>query len=167
MSTPFFKNSCPVPFNQQPLNEYLELKKSFFFSWSICDTSRYLRVLLQIFFLLWFICGLIIFYLQQNQLNILKIFILDFLFIDIVFILILMRLYLGWSYISNRLLSATIFYEESGWYDGQIWIKTMENLTRDRLVGLYQLMPCLNRIKYTFYVFFINFFLHYYLYCSF
>ena len=78
-----------------------------------------------------------------------------------------MRLYLGWSYVVKRLLSATVFYEESGWYDGQIWIKTAENLTRDRLIGIYQIIPFLKRIKYTCLMFILNVTLHYYLYCFF
>jgi len=49
----------------------------------------------------------------------------------------------------KRLLSATVFYEESGWYDGQLWIKTAEIMTKDRLVGLYELNPCMTRISYT------------------
>jgi len=64
--------------------------------------------------------------------------------------LILIRLYLGWSYILYRLFSATVFYEESGWYDGQMWLKTPEMLTKDRLVGTYYILPLLNRIKFTF-----------------
>ncbi len=41
------------------------------------------------------------------------------------------------------------FYEESGWYDGQIWIKTPEMLTKDRLIGTYYVIPLLKRIKLT------------------
>ena len=34
--------------------------------------------------------------------------------------LVVVRLYLGWAYVGNRLLSATVKYEETGWYDGQV-----------------------------------------------
>jgi hypothetical protein len=34
--------------------------------------------------------------------------------------MISLRLYLGWAYIGNRLFSATVEYEETGWYDGQV-----------------------------------------------
>jgi Conserved in the green lineage and diatoms 27 len=44
----------------------------------------------------------------------------------------LVRLYLGWSFVQKRLLSATLFYEESGWYDGQMWIKSVDTLMQDR-----------------------------------
>jgi hypothetical protein len=46
-------------------------------------------------------------------------------------------MYLGWAYVGNRLLSATVEYEETGWYDGQVWVKTPEVLARDRLLGSF------------------------------
>ena len=60
-----------------------------------------------------------------------------------------MRLYLGWSYVIDRLFSATIFYEESGWYDGQVWVKTPEMLIKDRLIGTHCVLPILQRVKIT------------------
>lgn len=32
----------------------------------------------------------------------------------------------GWSYVGDRLLSAVVPYEETGWYDGQLWVKPPE-----------------------------------------
>lgn len=61
--------------------------------------------------------------------------------------LVVLRMYLGWAYVGNRLLSATVEYEETGWYDGQIWVKTAEVLARDRLLGSFQVKPALNRLK--------------------
>ena len=65
-------------------------------------------------------------------------------------VLTLVRLYLGWSYVCDRLAGATIFYEESGWYDGQTWTKPQEILTRDRLIVTYQIQPILKRLQRTF-----------------
>lgn len=42
------------------------------------------------------------------------------------FILSLLFMWQGWSYVGDRLLSAVIPYEESGWYDGQMWVKPPE-----------------------------------------
>lgn len=64
--------------------------------------------------------------------------------------LTLLRLYLGWSYVRDRLFRETIVYEESGWYDGQTWTKPPELLTRDRLMVSYQVQPILERLKQTF-----------------
>jgi len=40
--------------------------------------------------------------------------------------LVVLRIYLGWSYVGDRLLSAVVPYEETGWYDGQMWVKPPE-----------------------------------------
>ncbi|KAG0485057.1 hypothetical protein HPP92_009136 [Vanilla planifolia] len=58
-------------------------------------------------------------------------------------------MYLGWTYVGNRLLSATVEYEETGWYDGQVWVKTPEVLARDRLLGSFSVKPVLTRVKLT------------------
>lgn len=55
----------------------------------------------------------------------------------------------GWSYVGDRLLSAVIPYEESGWYDGQMWVKPPEVLARDRLLGAYKVKPVIKMLKQT------------------
>jgi hypothetical protein len=62
----------------------------------------------------------------------------------------LARLYLGWTYVRDRLSKAEIFYEESGWYDGQVWTKPEEVLQRDRLIVTYQIQALLKRLYITF-----------------
>lgn len=62
----------------------------------------------------------------------------------------LIRLYLGWTYVRDRLYSPVIFYEESGWYDGQTWTKPQEVLTRDRLIVSYEIKPIIRRLQITF-----------------
>jgi hypothetical protein len=44
-------------------------------------------------------------------------------------------------------------YEESGWYDGQLWVKPEEVSNRDRLIVDYQVLPVLQRIRRTLGVF--------------
>ena len=57
-------------------------------------------------------------------------------------------------------MEATVPYEESGWYDGQIWIKPPEILLQDRLIGTYELYPGLLRLQFTlislFFLFFVG-----------
>jgi len=62
---------------------------------------------------------------------------------------LVLRMYLGWSYVGDRLLSAVVPYEETGWYDGQLFVKPPEILARDRLLGSYQVKPVMNRLKQT------------------
>jgi hypothetical protein len=65
----------------------------------------------------------------------------------IVPVLALLQLYFGWLHVGERLQQAAVPYEESGWYDGQVWKKPDEVLNRDRLIRQYQVQPVLNRIK--------------------
>jgi hypothetical protein len=44
-------------------------------------------------------------------------------------------------------MNATVTYEESGWYDGQTWIKTNEVLIQDRLIGVYEVLPILKKLQ--------------------
>lgn len=144
------KKSCPVPFEQQPLNEYFALKESQFFSWSINEKTKFFLMIMYISIVLSILFFPLSIYLAPLNKSPLKFFIINNSIISFIFSLIFLRLYLGWSYVIKRLLSATVFYEESGWYDGQIWIKTAESLMKDRLIGLYELLPFIQRIKYSF-----------------
>jgi len=64
-------------------------------------------------------------------------------------VFMVVRLYLGWSYVRTRLNKAEIPYEESGWYDGQTWEKPEAVLERDRLVVSYQIQPIFQRLQMT------------------
>uniref|UniRef100_A0AAU7YRM4 Ycf36 n=1 Tax=Gracilaria hainanensis TaxID=2871843 RepID=A0AAU7YRM4_9FLOR len=142
------KKKCPVPFDQQPLNEYFALKSSCFFSWSTLPLNKYFIKLFTIFVFIFCISMFLLLYIISKNYSVWQIISLNILATTFIFSLIFARLYLGWSYVVKRLISATIFYEESGWYDGQLWIKSPEVLTKDRLVGLYEVMPFLFRAKY-------------------
>jgi hypothetical protein len=142
---------CPVPRDQQPVNEYEQLKESWLFSWAILDWPRYGRKLAWL--ILW--AGLIVCPIAAASFPPRK-FPLSFglastMGIMAIVALIVVRLLLGWYYIRDRLQSETVVYEESGWYDGQIWNKPAEILTRDRLIVSYQIAPLLQRLRRTVY----------------
>ena len=141
------KKVCPVPFDQQPLNEYKALQESLLFASSAMELPVFITrlfILFIVIILLSFGINIMSFSIRQISLSTI-IYSLLFSFLSIE--LLLIRLYLGWSYVPKRLFSASIFYEESGWYDGQLWVKTVDILTQDRLVGLYQVQPLITRIK--------------------
>jgi hypothetical protein len=140
---------CPVPEEQQPVNEYEQLKESWFFRWATLDRLAYGKKLAWLWLWSWVIVGPI----AAASFPLKKAF-FPFLFsgtfgVTLAVGLVLLRLYLGWIYVHDRLRSEKIFYEESGWYDGQIWTKTPAVLTRDRLIVSYQIEPILNRLQKT------------------
>nr|YP_010850450.1 hypothetical protein Ycf36 [Lophurella caespitosa]WGH13200.1 hypothetical protein Ycf36 [Lophurella caespitosa] len=150
------KSDCPVPFDQQPLNEYLALKESFLFSWSMSTNKSFIANLFYLFISLFAVFSILL-VVFTNTSNLGQFLLLDLIFSNVVIFFLFIRLYLGWSYVVKRLMSATIFYEESGWYDGQVWIKTSDHLIQDRLIGIYQVTPFIIRIKYSCLSIFVNF----------
>jgi hypothetical protein len=61
-------------------------------------------------------------------------------------LLLLVRQWLGWSYVHRRLVAERVEYEESGWYDGQVWEKPLPWRQQDLLVARHQVGPVLQRL---------------------
>ena len=140
---------CPVPKEQRPLNEYKKLKESNNFLWCIKDKNTYLKSLFYMSLSSFFLCFFVLKISSFSVNNINFLFISSILAGIILVIFLCLRSYLGWQYIYSRLMEATVPYEESGWYDGQIWIKPPEVLLQDRLIGTYEIYPGLLRLQIT------------------
>ncbi len=143
-------SNCPVPSEQQPLNEYEELKSSWLFRDCALSWGDYVTKMAWI----WGLSGLVAIPVVAASFPPQK-YTAQFIFCSaagasIGVVLALVRLYLGWSYVRDRLVSPIIFYEESGWYDGQTWTKPQSVLTRDRLIVTYQIQPIIQRLQITF-----------------
>jgi len=139
-----------VPPEQQPLNEYQELQESGFFRWALLDLPSYLRRLFWVWAWSWVITGPIAAASFKPMKYPLAFGLTGAIAATLLLTLVVVRLYLGWNYIRCRLSSGTVFYEESGWYDGQGWLKPPEVQTRDRLIVTYQLQPVFQRLHRTF-----------------
>lgn len=141
---------CPVPDEQQPINEYQELRESWFFSWATHGWMQYVKPFVILWSLSWLIAGPVAATSFPVAKYPLKFFFSGAAGAMLVPLLTLIHLYSGWGYISDRLQKETIFYEESGWYDGQTWTKPDQVLQRDRLIVAYEIKPILLRLKQTF-----------------
>ena len=64
-----------------------------------------------------------------------------------VLLVLMIRLYSGWGYVGSRLQSKVIEYEETGWYDGDIELKTEAEKARDMFLYRSDVMPVENRLK--------------------
>lgn len=142
---------CPVPEEQRPIYQYQELQESSFFSWVSLPPLSYLSKLLTV----WGVSGLFLSPITAASYPPSK-HLWEFLLSSgggagFFLFLVLLRLYLGWYHIGSRLLSDTIIYEESGWYDGQRWSKTPEMLVQDQLIFNHQVKPALQLLQKTFY----------------
>lgn len=140
---------CPVPSEQLPLNEYEKLKTDWPFRWVTFSPSCYTRKLLITWGWGWLLAAPLTGGSFPLKTNPLEFALCGALGASLLVVFIVVRLYLGWSYIRNRLEKAAIPYEESGWYDGQTWEKPEEVLERDRLVVSYQIQPIFQRLHRT------------------
>ena len=136
---------CPVPRDQQPINEYIELSKSIIFSWP--KSKKSLIIALTKFWLGAFILFLVIssgsIYFKTS---ILRYILLSFFSSLSIPILISIKLYLGWNHVFKRLTSERVEYEESGWYDGQVWIKPLVLKEKESLIASVEVKPILRNL---------------------
>ena len=136
---------CPVPAEQQPTNEFKELSKSIIFSWP--KTKKSLLFVLTKFWLGSFVLFLIIssgsIYFKTS---ILKYTLLSFFTSLSIPLLISLRLYIGWNHVFKRLNSERVEYEESGWYDGQVWIKPLTLKEKESLIASNEVKPILKNL---------------------
>ncbi len=138
---------CPVPANQRPINEFNSIRNSWIISWPFLEKNIFYRKLIFSWLIIIPISLTISYgsdYLKNN--------IYELIFVSltaaIVFpTLLLIRQWLSWVYIYKRLNSENIEYEESGWYDGQIWEKPVDWRAKDLLIAQYQIKPILNHIE--------------------
>ena len=138
---------CPVPLNQRPLNEFNSIRNSWIISWPLLEKNVFYKKLLYSWIIITPISFIISYgsdYLRNN--------ILDLTFVSLtsslIFpILLLSRQWLSWIYIYKRLNSENIEYEETGWYDGQIWEKPIDWRAKDLLIAHHQVKPILDHLK--------------------
>ncbi len=139
--------ACPVPFDQRPINEFNHISNSLIISWPLLDKNIFFRRLVFSWVLILPIMLTISggsIYLQNNTYILIIIASTTALILPI---LILTRQWLSWKYIFRRLKSVNIEYEESGWYDGQIWKKPIEWRTRDLLIAQHEVQPIITNVE--------------------
>ena len=136
---------CPVHKEQQPTNEFIELSKSKIFSWP--KTKKSLISVLIKFWVGAFVVFLVIssgsVYFKTS---LFKYILLSFFSSLSIPLLISIRLYLGWNHIFKRLTSEKVEYEESGWYDGQIWEKPLVLKEKESLIASIEVKPILKNL---------------------
>ncbi len=143
------KNSfpSPVPKEQIPLNEFIEIKQSWFFKLPLSQKRDLYRFIL----IIWIISIIISYIIATGSIilntHITHLITVVFLSSCIIPLLLISRLYLGWSYIYKRLQSDIVVYEESDWHDGQKWQKTAEMKKRDALIAEFQVKPIISFVK--------------------
>jgi Conserved in the green lineage and diatoms 27 len=138
-----------VPEAQRPINEYLDVTNQPFFTWARDSdtTGLFVRFLVLYSIVFGTICypisgatftqdGYLLHKLVSSNVGAM-----------FVTLLLLLRIYSGYDYIGQRLQSKFIEYEETGWYDGDVEVKTKTELLRDRMLYTSQVQPIVDRLK--------------------
>ena len=137
--------NCPVPKDQQPTNEFIELSKSKIFTWP--KSKKSFSIILLKFWIVTFFIFVVIssgsVYFETSTLRYILLSFFSSLSLPFLFSI---RLYLGWNHIFKRLTSEKVEYEESGWYDGQIWIKPIKLKEKESLIASLEVKPILKNL---------------------
>lgn len=137
---------CPVPEDQKPINEYLQVNENTLTQCVTFSKEEYRKKIVFLsFYFFSFFCLINILSLRNNF------YLIDWLLKNITFtsvtlIIILLVNYFRWQAIENKLKESRLFYEEASWYDGQIWEKPFLIIKNDRLLKTQKIQPILQRI---------------------
>lgn len=146
-SLPVQDSACPVPPEQRPLEEYRQLQRSWFFAWADAGPRALGRALLLSWLLVLPLCLLVASGSVTLRHEPLRLVLAGATAALLLPLLLLARQGLGWSYVSRRLRAERVEYEESGWYDGQVWEKPIAWRQQDLLVARLQVEPVLQRLR--------------------
>ncbi len=138
-----------IPPEQQPLNQYQELNQSFFSGWPTLPLPNYLKGMARVWLVTLLLTAPISAASFPPQAEGIHWGIATVLGSNGLLTLVIVRLYLGWHYVRQRLFRADVAYEESGWYDVTIATKSSEELAQHQLIARYQVDPVLQRIQRT------------------
>jgi signal transduction histidine kinase len=147
---------CPVPETQKPINEYISLKENFLTNWTTFKKENYYKTIINIYILF---LALSFFFTFPNtsfwETNIFKYIIFNLFITNILLLILFFTLYLNWYQIKNRFEISRLIYEESSWYDSQVWEKPFLLIKNDKLLQTQNIEPIIQRLSRAILIFFI------------
>ena len=145
--SPVSEQPCPVPEAQRPLSLYRELETSWFFSWPCRGDAPLGRSLLVSWLVVLPISLLVASGSVPLRHDLPRLAVAAAVASLAVPLLLLVRQWLGWTTVLQRLMAERVEYEESGWYDGQVWEKPLAWRDQDWLVARHQVRPIQGRLQ--------------------
>jgi hypothetical protein len=138
---------CPIPEDQKPINEYIEIKENPLFRWTTLKNKEYYSKL----FWIYSICFLFISFFEINVIdqNFYEKILLTLSISLGFFLLFLLIMYFRWKDIQLHFNKSRVFYEEASWFDGQIWEKPFFLIKNDKLISTQKIQPILQRLLIT------------------
>jgi hypothetical protein len=133
---------CPVPDDQKPINEYINLKENTLFNVLAFSKKNYFSKILVNFLVFFFLGTPFSFLFKLND----QLFLFNTFFAINFLIFLFFVNFSLWFQLLNQFRSTRLFYEEGSWYDGQFWEKPIELIKNDKLISQQKIKPILNRI---------------------
>ena len=138
---------CPVPREQRPLEQYKELQASWFFVWPHNGVRGLATPLIRAWLIVLPLTMLVASGSVPLRHNLPRLVIAGAVAGLVLPLLLLVRQWLGWTNLQRRLMATAVEYEESGWYDGQVWEKPVAWRQQDLLVANHEVKPVLWRLQ--------------------
>ena len=133
---------CPIPDDQKPINEYINLKENDFTNLMLLSKKNYFSKIFINFLIGFVLATPLTFLFNVNSQLFLYSSFYSTSFLILNFFINLSR----WSQLLKRFRSSRLFYEEGSWYDGQYWEKPLELIKNDKLLTSQKIKPILKRI---------------------
>lgn len=140
---------CPIPEDQKPINQYINLKENIFLNWEILSGKEYASKFRNFFFTIFLIIGIIASDFLAS--NFLLWFSISLKYTFLVFLILFLVKLIRWQDIFKIFSIVRIFYEEGSWYDGEIWEKPMSLIKNDKLLSTQKIKPVIKRIRQNFF----------------
>lgn len=150
-----FLLNCSLPEDHKPIQEYIEAKENPFFRIVFYSSKKYFRTFLTFGSILFFSFFFFLFFTIKTTFS--NYFFNSFYFTIVTYCIFLISLVLRWNEINNHFSQSHLFYEESSWFDTQIWEKPFFLLKSDKLVSFQKIRPILQRLFLSFSSFFFSF----------
>ena len=138
---------CPVPDDQKPINEYLNLKENKFLNWGNLNSNKNKKFLITLFLTFFSFFSIIQFQVFSWS-NFFEILFNTLVIIQFFLLVILIR----WITINQKFQNSRLIYEEASWYDGQIWEKPFFLIKNDKLISTQKIEPILEDIIKSFFL---------------
>jgi len=138
---------CPVPDDQKPINEYLNLKENKFLNWGNLNSNKNKKFLTTLFLTFFSFFSIIEF--QGFSLSTFFEILFNTLVIIQFFLLVIL---IRWITINQKFQNSRLIYEEASWYDGQIWEKPFFLIKNDKLISTQKIEPILEDIIKSFFL---------------
>jgi hypothetical protein len=137
---------CPVPEEQKPMNDYIQLKENELTRWVAFPTPQYRQTLARLAGGCFFLFSLLNFWNLQGTEYFFEWILHTIIQSSLLLLFLLLINFIRWKQMETNLYKARLFYEEASWYDGQVWEKPFSILKNDKLLSTQKIEPILQRI---------------------